>query len=133
MRTPLASIISRGVLAIALTLTVACKEKTRDEGNAGMLVAAPTDVMTSKAAGPPTVAENLPAECGNYKAMIEKLASCDKMRQSSRDALRRGYDAISRSWTNIGSQSAEATKVMADRCKQGMDTTKQAAGTMCVW
>lgn len=76
---------------------------------------------------------DLPAECNDYKAMIEKLASCDKMPQQSRDALKQGYDAMSQGWANVGSMPAEAKKAMADGCKQGTDALKQAAGAMCGW
>ena len=86
-----------------------------------------------KAAAPAGGGGDLPAECNDYKAMIEKLASCDKMPQQSRDALKQGYDAMSQGWANVGSMPAEAKKAMADGCKQGTDALKQAAGAMCGW
>jgi hypothetical protein len=72
---------------------------------------------------------DLPAECEAYKLMIEKLGGCDQMRESSRAALSNGYNAISRSWSN-GSLTDQSKQVIADRCKQAMDATKQA-GAMC--
>jgi hypothetical protein len=76
---------------------------------------------------------DLPAECNEYKSMIEKLASCEKMPQQSRDALKQGYDAMSQSWANVGAMPEEAKKAMADGCKQGADALKQAAAAMCGW
>jgi hypothetical protein len=90
-----------------------------------------TTTTTTTTTTPPT--GDLPAECNDYKAMIEKLASCDKMPQQSRDALKQGYDAMSQGWANVGSMPAEAKKAMADGCKQGTDALKQAAGAMCGW
>ena len=92
----------------------------------------PVDPATKPTEGAPPTGD-LPTECNDYKAMIEKLASCDKMPQQSRDALKQGYDAMSQGWANIGSMPAEAKKAMADGCKQGTDALKQAAGAMCGW
>lgn len=77
--------------------------------------------------------KDLPSECGAYAAMIEKLASCEAMRPSAREALRRGYVAISRSWPQVATVSAEAKRAIADRCTQGLDATRQTASTICGW
>jgi hypothetical protein len=92
----------------------------------------PADPAAKPTEGAPATGD-LPAECNDYKAMIEKLASCEKMPQQSRDALKQGYDAMSQGWANVGAMPAEAKKAMADGCKQGTDALKQAAGAMCGW
>jgi len=70
---------------------------------------------------------DLPAECGDYKAAIEKLASCDKLPQASRDALKTSFDTMANSWKDFGSMPAEAKKAAADACKQAADAVNQAA------
>jgi hypothetical protein len=96
----------------------------------------PADKPADPAAAPAGGAAaggDLPAECNEYKTMIEKLASCEKMPQQSRDALKQGYDAMSQSWANVGAMPPEAKKAMADGCKQATDALKQAASAMCGW
>ena len=50
--------------------------------------AAPAGSGAAPAAG----GGDLPAECNDYKAAIDKLAACDKMPQQARDALKNAYD-----------------------------------------
>lgn len=76
---------------------------------------------------------DLPQECQDYKAAMEKLASCDKMPQASKDALKQGYDAMSQGWANISSLPPEAKKAMADGCKQGTDALMQSGKALCGW
>src|SRR5689334_14577993 len=112
--------------ALALSLGAAgCKKKEAAKTDDKMAPAGDPKPADTTGAAP---AGDLPAECNDYKAMIEKLASCDKMPQQSRDALKQGYDAMSQGWANVGSMPAEAKKAMADGCKQGTDALKQAAG-----
>jgi hypothetical protein len=138
--------------ALALSLGAAgCKKKEAEKKADDKAMTTPTDpnakpvdpakpadpgtttTTTTTTTTPPAPAGDLPAECGDYKAMIEKLASCDKMPQQSRDALKQGFDAMSQGWANVGSMPAEAKKAMADGCKQGTDALKNAAGAMCGW
>ena len=135
--------------ALALTLgAVGCKKKEEKKADDKAMTtdkpadpnakpadpnAKPADPAAKPAEGAPAASGDLPAECGDYKAMIEKLASCDKMPQQSRDALKQGYDAMSQGWANVGAMPPEAKKAMADGCKQGTDALKQAAGAMCGW
>jgi hypothetical protein len=126
-------------VAMALTLGVAgCKKKAAEQKPADTAAKPtedkPADKPTEdKPADPAAGGGDVPAECNEYKAMIEKLAGCEKMPQQSRDALKQGYDAMSQGWANVGAMPAEAQKAMADGCKQGTDALKQAAGAMCGW
>jgi hypothetical protein len=78
----------------------------------------------------PAAGGDLPAECNDYKAAIEKLASCDKLPQASKDALKTSFDTMANSWKDFGSMPAEAKKAAADACKQAADAVNQAA-TVC--
>jgi hypothetical protein len=77
-------------------------------------------------------AANLPAECNDYKASIDKLASCDKLPAASRDALKTSFEAQSKAWANVPADDA-AKKTMADSCKTANDAVKTAAAKTCGW
>ena len=134
------------MITLATTLSLAgCKKKTGDE--ATDKAAKPADNMAGdkkddKAApagdkkddkAAPTPAGDLPAECNDYKAAMEKLAACDKMPQASKDALKQGYDAMSQGWANAAALPPEAKKAMADGCKQGADALMQSGKALCGW
>ncbi len=76
---------------------------------------------------------DIPAECNDYKAAMEKLAACEKMPQASKDALKQGYDAMSAGWAQAKDMPAEAKKAMADGCKQGADALNQSGKALCGW
>ena len=82
------------------------------------------------AAAPAAGGGDLPAECNDYKAAIEKLASCDKMPQQARDALKNAYDQASAGWANL---PAEAKANLATACKAGADAVMQSAKQVCGW
>jgi hypothetical protein len=82
------------------------------------------------AAAPAAGGGDLPAECNDYKAAIEKLASCDKMPQQARDALKNAYDQASAGWANL---PAEAKANLATACKVGADAVMQSAKSVCGW
>ncbi len=89
--------------------------------------AAPAD----KAAAPaPAAAGDLPAECGEYKAAIEKLASCDKLPQATRDALKQSYEQTSAAWASV---PAEGKAALGTACKSAADAVKSSAAATCGW
>ena len=117
--------------AMSLTLGVAgCKKKK--EGDAAKTTDTPAAKTTDKAA-PVAATGDLPAECADYKGMIEKLASCEKLPPQSRDALKAGFDQMSASWKDVGAMPAEAKAQMATACKTGADALKQTAAAACGW
>ncbi|MES1265898.1 MAG: hypothetical protein ABUU24_09665 [Variovorax sp.] len=132
------------VAALATTISLAgCKKK--DDGNATSAdkpaegvkkddkAAAPTPAPAAtpdKAAAAPAAAGDLPAECNEYKASIDKLASCDKMPQQARDALKQAYDQASAGWANL---PAEAKANLATACKAGTDAVTTSAKQVCGW
>ena len=99
-------------------------------------VAKPTEPATPEVPKPtaakpddpkPTAAADLPAECAEYKAGIEKLATCDKLPQASRDAMKQAYETTSASWASV---PAEGKAALATACKSAADALKQTA-TAC--
>jgi hypothetical protein len=77
-----------------------------------------------------TPAGNLPAECADYKAMVEKLATCEKMPKESRDALKQSFDAAAPTWANV---TPETKATVAESCKKGAEALKAAAASTCGW
>ena len=67
---------------------------------------------------------DLPAECADYKAAIEKLASCDKLPQATRDALKQSYEQTSAAWASV---PAEGKAALGTACKAAADAVKQSA------
>jgi len=81
-------------------------------------------------AAPAAGGGDLPKECADYKAAIDKLASCDKMPQAARDSLKQAYDQASSGWANL---PAEAKAGLATACKAGADAVMQSAKATCGW
>jgi len=81
-----------------------------------------------KPAEPAAAAGDLPAECNDYKAAIEKLSSCDKMPKEARDAMKTAFDQASTGWAGL---PAEAKASLATACKAGADAVKQSSAAMC--
>jgi hypothetical protein len=96
-------------------------------------MAKPDDKKPDDKAAPAAGGGDIPAECNDYKAAMEKLASCDKMPQATKDAMKQGYDAMSAGWANAAGLPAEAKKAMADGCKQGADALMQSGKALCGW
>lgn len=94
--------------------------------------AAPATGTAPAAAGSaaPAAATDLPKECQDYKADIEKLSTCNKLPQSTRDSLKQAYDTASSSWTNM---APEAKANLASACKAGAQAVEESAKSACGW
>jgi hypothetical protein len=73
---------------------------------------------------------SLPPECKEYHAVIERLASCDKMPAQARAALRDAYRQAAAGWTNL---PPEALANLAKACKAGTKAVSQSAKSVCGW
>ena len=124
----------------AIALAAACGKAKSDDTATGSAAPAPPPTPAPPP-GPPVPpqpapapvqlgANGLPAECDDYKAAIDKLASCDKMPQQARDALKNAYDQASAGWANL---PAEAKANLATACKAGADAVMQSAKATCGW
>ncbi len=134
------------VVALSTTLGLAgCKKKSegtdkaadkpaegevkKDDKAAAPTPADPNAKPADKAAAP-AAAGDLPAECNDYKAAIDKLASCDKLPQQAKDALKQAYDQASTGWANL---PAEGKAALKDACKAGADAVMTSAKATCGW
>jgi len=101
-------------LAAASLLSVAGCKKSEDS--------APADHAEASV----TPAGELPAECADYKAAIEKFATCDKFPQATRDALRASFDQMAESWANPANMTPEAKLATKTSCKSAAAAVTQA-------
>jgi hypothetical protein len=67
---------------------------------------------------------DLPAECKDYQAAIEKLSKCDKLPQATRDALKQSYEQTSAAWASV---PAEGRAALGTACKAAADAVNQSA------
>jgi hypothetical protein len=63
-------------------------------------------------------------ECDEYKAAIDKLASCDAIPAETRKMMKDSFDQASGAWASL---PAEGKAAAATGCKAGADAVKQAA------
>lgn len=113
----------------------ACKKKKDEEAKEPAAVTAEKTTEAKPAPKPddkatPAAAGDLPKECNDYKDAIAKLASCDKMPQQSRDALKQAYDQASAGWANL---PADAKANLGTACKAGADAVTQSGKATCGW
>lgn len=84
--------------------------------------AAATPAPADPAAAP---AGDLPAECNDYKAALEKVAACDKLPAAAKDAYKNAWSGVE---TSLKAATTPETKAaVASACKAGADGLKQAA------
>jgi hypothetical protein len=107
-----------------------CMQKAMGAGGTMEPAGSAAGSAEGSAAAPAAAAGDLPAECNDYKAAIEKLSSCDKMPQAARDALKNAFDQASGSWASL---PAEAKAGLATACKAGADAVMQSAKATCGW
>ncbi len=90
----------------------------------------PTDIKPAEPKPPetkPTATADLPTECTEYKAAIDKIATCDKVPQQTRDALKQAYDTSSNAWATV---PADGKAALAASCKSATDAVT-SSGTAC--
>lgn len=82
---------------------------------------------------PAPPAGELPAECAEYAAMMEKLAGCDKLPAASREALQQAFEASSQAWADLDKLPDDAKIALVAGCKQAAEAVKQTAAASCGW
>lgn len=92
--------------------------------------AAPATTPAAPGAAPAAAAADLPKECQDYKADIEKLSTCDKLPQQTRDSLKQAFDTASASWASL---TPEAKANLSSSCKAGAQAVEQSAKSTCGW
>lgn len=94
----------------------------------GSAVATGSGSATVPSAG--SASSGLPAECDEYKAAVERLATCEAMSKGARETLVKAYQDASEGWKKLPDAAKEKIKVS---CKAGADAVISAAKTQCGW
>jgi hypothetical protein len=131
-----------GVVALSTTFAVAGCKKKEDQVAPAAKAAEPAPPPAETPPAPTPAAEvkpvegqpaagetanNLPPECADYKATIEKLGSCEKVPAAQRDQLKQTLDKDLMALT-----APDADKVKAaSNCKTAMDAIKTKHGKNC--
>jgi hypothetical protein len=105
-----------------------CMQTAMGAGSGSAAPAAPAG--SASAAAPPAAAGDLPSECADYKAAVDRLSTCDKMAPKAREALKKAFDDASAGWANL---PADAKGGLAPACKAGTDAVMSAAKQTCGW
>ncbi len=108
---------------LAVIALAGCKHDKDKEAPAPVQKAA-EPAPADKAAAP------LPADCNDYKAAIDKLASCDKLPAETRDQLKKAFETTSSAWASL---TPEAKAGLGPSCKTALDAVNTAAKTTCGW
>lgn len=78
-------------------------------------------------------AGGVPTACAEYEQTMDRMATCDKLPQASRDALKQGFDMMKGNWAQIGSMPQSARDAMESGCRQAVEALKQAGTSICGW
>ncbi len=131
-------------LAVTLALVVGCGDKEtagapRESVGIGVASgsAPSSDAAGSSGQGGGSVAptsvvverRELPVECAEYRVLVEKIATCDKIPQEQRDHMKKAYAATSATWPNVPPDGKSA---LATACRAAAADTRKA-GSKCGW
>lgn len=72
----------------------------------------------------------LPKECGDWKAMVDKLSACEKMPEAQRRVMKDAYVEASKTWDGLPPDGRTA---LAQSCKAGADAIFASAKATCGW
>lgn len=72
----------------------------------------------------------LPKECGDWKAMVDKLQACERMPEAQRKVMKDAYLEASKTWDGLPPTGREA---LAQSCKAGADAIFASAKATCGW
>ncbi|MFT3696909.1 MAG: hypothetical protein QM831_27455 [Kofleriaceae bacterium] len=74
--------------------------------------------------------DGLPLVCGEYKAAIDKLATCKDLPENARQSLIDVYKDTSKDW---GQLPADAKRNLVTVCRAGADSVLKGAKATCGW
>ncbi|HUS27136.1 MAG TPA: hypothetical protein VMZ53_01460 [Kofleriaceae bacterium] len=79
----------------------------------------------------PAAFKDLPQDCLDYRATVDKLASCgDKLPADVRDTLKQRFDESVQGWAKL---PPEAKKSLGPACKAGVQAVEANAKAQCGW
>jgi hypothetical protein len=93
---------------------------------AARLIDAQTEAPLPVATG----SDGMPLVCGEWKAALDKLATCTAIPPHDRDSLISVYKDASRDW---GQLPADAKRNLIEVCRAGADAVLKGAKATCGW
>jgi hypothetical protein len=121
--------VTRLVLVVIVALAAACGDRhdaAPVTGHAGSARARPDAAPVPVPVGP----DGLPIVCGDWKAAIDKLATCTALPARVRDSLIAVYQQASSGW---GQLPDDAKRELVAACRAGADAVMSGARTACGW
>ena len=119
-----------------LVLLIACGDKksplpvSTGTGSATVTHLPSLDAGTEPPLPVATGSDGVPLVCGEWKAAIDKLATCKEIPQNARDSLIAVYKDASRDW---GQLPADAKRNLITVCRAGADSVLKGAKLTCGW
>jgi len=83
-----------------------------------------------EAKGSGSASSELPKECEEWKAMVDKLMACEKMPEPQRKIMKDLYDQASSLWPTM---TAASKPQLATSCKAAADAIMSSAKATCGW
>lgn len=68
-------------------------------------------------------ARQLPPPCVQYREIVAKVASCNRIPQDMRDAMKQGLEALEKNWTDL--DNPQRYRSISDSCKAIADEVRQ--------
>lgn len=104
-------------------------------GTAGSSAPVAAGGSGGSAAPPPPLApvkntQGLPKECDDYKAAIDRLATCESLSAAARETFVKGYQESAGRWAAMP-ESSKAT--LSTACQGGVDAVLAVAKARCGW
>jgi hypothetical protein len=126
--------LSRVMRACLALVWIACsgRDATTDTPVATSTARPPSDAAITKmpeSVRDAAVGAELPKQCVQYKAMVEKLADCERL-GPQRDLLRGEFDESWRAWNEL---PADKRGQVIDACTKAMGDLERAVGATCGW
>jgi uncharacterized membrane protein YdfJ with MMPL/SSD domain len=97
------------------------------EGSAAPPAAAPA--APANPAPSADTSADLPSECTDYAALVDKLKTCDKL-GAARAALTQAYENLRTAW---GTTPPERRGEITAQCKTQAESLRNAAAATCGW
>lgn len=122
-------------MKIALVLALAAcgshDDRNASAGSGSAHVVVIADASTGSAE--PQVAlgsDGLPVTCGQWRAALDKLATCTALPENARTSLKAVYADVSKNW---GQLPSDAKTKLGPICQSGADSVLKGAKATCGW
>ena len=85
-------------------------------------------IPTVKDAGgsQPATQVDLPAECREFRAALEKLSECRQLPSTSRDGIKTALGKLDARWAALGPLTDVTKRELAEKCTQDMGSIKKS-------